>query len=108
MSNKKNGQDSVVVPAPEQGKQKYVFRLFISGVMQNSVQAIENIKNICNTDLKDRYKLEVIDIYQQPEQAVIEQIIVIPTLIIKFPLPERTIIGDLSDHQKVMEVLNIH
>ena len=90
------------------GRQKYILRLFVSGLLQNSVSAIRNINEICNAHLEGRYELDVIDIYQQPDMAVVEQIIVIPVLIIKYPLPERRLIGDLSDVKKVLEVLNIH
>ncbi len=89
-------------------RQKYILRLFVSGLLQNSACAIKNINLICSENLKDRYDLEIIDIYQKPDLAVSEQIIVIPVLIIKYPLPERRLIGDLSDHAKVLEVLNIN
>ena len=85
---------------------KFIFRLFVSGRMHNSIRAIKNFKEICEQFLKGNYELEVIDIYQQPELAINEGIIVVPILIIKRPLPERRIIGDLSDRQKVMDILN--
>ncbi|MEJ7737258.1 MAG: circadian clock KaiB family protein [Chitinophagaceae bacterium] len=92
----------------EAGRPTYVLRLFVTGVLQSSVRAIKNVNHICEKHLKDFYELEIIDIYQQPDLAVKEQIIVIPVLIIKFPLPERRIIGDLSDNEKVLEILNIN
>ena len=84
---------------------EYVLSLFVSGILHNSVRAVKNINQICEQHLKDNYKLEIIDIYQHPDLAVREQIVVIPVMIIKFPLPERRIIGDLSDTQKVLEIL---
>jgi len=89
------------------GGRKYILRLFVSGLLQNSLHAIKNIKQICEEHLKDNYELEIIDIYQQPELAISEQIIVIPVMIIKYPLPERRLIGDLSDVDKILEILNI-
>jgi circadian clock protein KaiB len=86
--------------------QKYILKLFVSGILQNSVRAIKNINQICEQHLKGNYKLEIIDIYQQPNLAIAEQIIVIPVMIIKYPLPERRIIGDLSNVVKVLEILN--
>ena len=53
------------------------------------------------------YKLEIIDVYQQPLMAEIEQIVALPLLIKKFPLPERRLIGDLSDTNKVLKGLGI-
>ncbi len=88
------------------GGPKYILRLFVSGTLQNSVRAIKNITQICEEHLKGIYKLEVIDIYQQPDLAIREQVIVIPVMIIKYPLPERRIIGDLSNVENVLEILN--
>ncbi|HMH33035.1 MAG TPA: circadian clock KaiB family protein [Puia sp.] len=88
------------------GRPDYVLRLFVSGLLQNSARAIKNINQICEQHFKGNYSLEVIDINQQPELALHEQIIVIPVMLIKFPLPERRIIGDLSDSSKVLEILN--
>ena len=84
---------------------EYVLSLFVSGILHNSVRAVRNIKTICEQHFKGNYKLEIIDIYLQPELAMREQIIVIPVMIIKLPLPERRIIGDLSDTDKVLEIL---
>ena len=89
-----------------QGRPKYILRLFVSGMLQNSVRAIRNLNKICEQHLKGDYALEIIDIYQQPELAKSEQIIVIPVMIIKYPLPERRIIGDLSNPERVLEILN--
>ena len=101
LSRKKNGAE-----LRKPGRPKYILRLFISGILQNSVRAIKNLNQICEEHLKDDYELEIIDIYQQPELAIREQIIVIPVMIIKYPLPERRLIGDLSDVEKVLEILN--
>jgi circadian clock protein KaiB len=98
----KNGTRLRVVGGP-----KYILRLYVSGILQNSLRAIKNINQICEHHLKDNYELEIIDIYQQPEFAISEQIIVIPVLIIKYPLPERRLIGDLSDVDKILQILNI-
>lgn len=90
------------------GKQKYILRLFITGVMLNSINAIRNINKICELYLKENYELEIIDIYHHPEIAKIEQIIIIPVLIVKYPKPERRLVGDLSNSEKVLEILNIN
>jgi circadian clock protein KaiB len=89
------------------GTQKYVLKLFVAGMLQNSVRAIKNLSQVCEQYLDENYELSVIDIYQQPELAVAEQIIAIPVLIIKCPFPERRLIGDLSDTEKVLKILNI-
>ena len=86
---------------------EYVLRLFITGATPNSVRAITNIKELCETYLKGRYSLEIIDVYQQTEIAEREQLIALPLLIKKLPLPERRMIGDLSDTEKVLKGLGL-
>ena len=85
----------------------YMLRLFITGASPNSVRALTNIKQICEEHLKGRYSLEIIDVYQQAEIAEKEQLIALPLLIRKKPLPERRLIGDMSDIGKVLKGLEI-
>lgn len=89
------------------GGEKYILKLFVTGILPNSARAVVNIKAICEKYLKGRYELEIIDIYQQPTLALTEDIIAIPVLIKKFPLPEVRLIGDLSDTEKVIKGLYI-
>lgn len=84
--------------------ERYIFQLFVTGILPNSARAIVNINEICEKYLKDKYELEIIDIYQQPSKALTENIIAVPVLIKKFPLPEARLIGDLSDIEKVLEL----
>src|SRR4030043_1879822 len=77
-------------------KQKYVLRLYVAGITPRSREAIRTVTAICEENLKGRYDLEVIDIYQQPILAKGEQIIAAPTLLKKLPLPLRKFIGDMS------------
>jgi circadian clock protein KaiB len=85
----------------------YSLRLFISGSTPRSTRAVANIRSLCEEHLPGRYELEVIDIYQQPEHAVVAQIIAAPTLIKQLPLPLRRFIGNLSDRKKMLVALNI-
>ena len=89
------------------GQAKYVLRLYVSGSTSKSALAVENIKRICEQHLKNRYDLEVIDIYQQPSLAREEQIVAVPTLIKRSPPPLRRLIGDLSDLKKVLFGLDL-
>ena len=86
---------------------KYVLRLYVSGSTSKSAQAVENIKLVCEKHLKNRYDLEVIDIYQQPQLARGEQIVAVPTLIKRLPHPLRRLIGDMSNHEKVLLGLDL-
>lgn len=88
-------------------EQMYILKLFITGLTLKSTKAVNNAKKICEGNLKGRYQLDVIDVYQQPEIAKTEQIIAAPTLVKKLPPPIRKIVGDLSDTEKVMIGLNI-
>ena len=88
-------------------KDHYSFRLFVTGNTPRSTQAIRNVRKICEEELKGRYDLAVIDIYQHPEHVKQEQIVVTPTLVRKRPLPCRKIIGDLSDTKRLLEGLII-
>jgi circadian clock protein KaiB len=94
-------------PTSEMAETKYVLRLFITGATPNSLRAVENLRMICETHLKGRYSLEIFDVYQQQKMAESEQIIALPMLIKKRPLPERRLIGDLSDTEKVLKGLGL-
>lgn len=85
----------------------YVLRLFITGSSPKSALAIQNIRALCDEKLQGRYDLQVVDIYQHPEEVKPEQIIVTPTLLKKLPLPLRKIIGDLSDRERVLVGLDL-
>jgi circadian clock protein KaiB len=89
------------------GTETYVLRLYVTGMTPKSINAIENIRKICEENLKGRYELEVIDIYQNPEYAKKEEIIAAPTLIKKLPLPLRKFIGDMSNTEKILVGLNL-
>ncbi len=81
---------------------KYVLRLFVAGLGPKSVQAIDNIKRICEEYLPGKYQLEVIDIYQYPIFAKDGQIVAAPTLIKELPPPLRKLIGSMSDTERVL------
>jgi len=86
---------------------RYLLKLYVAGQSPRSVSAIANIKRICEEHLQGRYELEVIDLYQQPQLALDEQIIAVPTLIRKLPPPLRRIIGDLSNTERVLVGLDL-
>jgi circadian clock protein KaiB len=85
----------------------YILRLYVTGMTSRSSRAVSNLRAICDDCLEGRYDLEVIDIYQQPVLAKGEQIIAAPTLIRRFPLPMRRIIGDMSNRRRVMAGLDL-
>ena len=85
----------------------YELRLYVAGKTAKSVTALTNLKRYCEEHLKGRYKIEVIDLLEQPQLAEGDQIFAIPTLVRKVPEPIRKIIGDLSNEEKVLVGLNI-
>lgn len=91
----------------EKNSNEFVLRLFITGATPNSTRALTNIKEICERHLKGRYSLEIIDVYQQESIAEAEQLIALPLLIKKQPLPEKRLIGDMSDTNKVLKGLGL-
>ena len=86
---------------------KYSFLLFVSGMSQKSGNAIENLRRICDDHLDGDFTLEIIDIGAQKQAALEYEIIGIPTLIKISPNPKRIILGDLSDKEKVLRILDI-
>ncbi len=96
-----NGKSSI------QNVAEYVLCLFVTGASPNSMRAITNIKEICEVHLKGNYNLEIIDVYQQADIAKREQLVALPMLLRKQPLPEKRLIGDLSDTTKVLNALGL-
>ena len=87
--------------------ERYVLRLYVTGSTARSTRAIANVRRICEDHLKNRYDLEVIDIYQQPMLAKGDQIVAAPTLVKSLPAPLRKLIGDMSDKDRVLMGLDL-
>ena len=82
-------------------------KLYVAGKTPKSIAALQNLKKYCEEYLKGKYKIEVIDLLKDPQLAAGDQILAIPTLVRKVPVPIRKIIGDLSNEEKVLVGLNI-
>ena len=82
-------------------------RLYVTGATPRSRRAITNLRKICDEHLAGRYKLEIVDVYQQPELAREGHIIAAPTLVKSFPLPLRRFIGDMSNTANLLAGLEI-
>ncbi len=83
-------------------------RLYVAGQTPKSVAALANLKKFCEEHLAGKYRLEVIDLVQNPKLARTDQILAIPTLVRRLPAPMRKIIGDLSDREKVLVGFNLN
>lgn len=86
---------------------QYGFRLYVAGHTPNSVRAISNLRRVLETEFKDSYTLQVIDVLKDPLVAENDRILATPTLIRLTPLPSRRVIGDLSDRNKVISGLEL-
>lgn len=93
--------------ADRDSRGKYVLKLYITGMTTRSQQALRNLEKVCREYLADNYELEVIDIYQEPTLAMGDQIVAVPTLIKKLPLPLRRMIGDLSEEDRIVLGLDL-
>ncbi len=82
-------------------------RLYVAGQTPKSLTAFANLKKICDEHLKGKYTIEVIDLCKNPQLAAGDQILAIPTLVRKLPVPIRKIIGDLSNTERVLVGLDI-
>lgn len=82
-------------------------RLYVAGQTAKSLTAFANLKRICEEHLSGRYRIEVIDLIDQPQLAAGDQILALPTLVRKLPQPLRKIIGDLSNTERVLVGLDI-
>ena len=95
--------ESSLSPATE----NFVLRLYIAGQTPKCMRAFANLKRICEQYLADRYQIEMIDLLKDPALARNDQILAVPTLVRRVPVPVRKIIGDLSNTQRVLAGLNV-
>ncbi len=82
-------------------------RLYVIGQTSKSLTAFANLKKMCESHLKGRYRIKVIDLLKQPELAKGDQILAIPTVVRKLPKPVRTVLGTLSDSERVLVGLDL-
>ncbi|MFT3702721.1 MAG: circadian clock KaiB family protein [Agriterribacter sp.] len=87
--------------------ERLILQLFVSGMSQKSMEAVENVKLFCDKYLAGRFELEIIDLYKNPEAASEQQIVFSPSLVKKFPLPKKTLIGTFENTDKIIKALGI-
>jgi circadian clock protein KaiB len=85
----------------------YTLRLYVAGQTKKSLAAFANLKKICEEHLAGRYKIEVIDLMENPQLARGDQILAVPTLVRRLPPPIKKIIGDLSNTERVLVGLDL-
>ncbi len=92
---------------PASERDMWNLRLYVAGQTPKSIAAFANLKKICEEHLKFKYRIEVIDLFQNPQLAKGDQILAVPTLVRKLPVPVRKIIGDLSNTERVLVGLDL-
>jgi len=97
----------MTTPAPPNEPEMWTLRLYVAGQTPKSIAAFANLKVICEEHLAGRYRIEVIDLLENPQLARSDQILAIPTLVRKLPEPVRKIIGDLSNTERVLVGLDL-
>jgi circadian clock protein KaiB len=85
----------------------FKFRLYIADDTMNSSQASANLQALCKTYLSGRHEIEIVDVFKEPQRAILEGIRMTPTLLRLAPLPIRRIVGTLVDTQRVLETLGL-
>lgn len=99
--------DEVRSQGKSQHQEPYHLRLYIAGMTPLSKASITNVKRICEKELAGCYQLQVIDLHQQPQRAKEDEIIAVPTLIRILPEPLHRVVGDLTDDEHVVSMLNL-
>ena len=92
---------------PSENPEVFELRLYVAGQTPKSVTALANLKKMCEEHLAGKYRIEVIDLLEQPQLARGDQILAIPTLVRRLPAPIRKIIGDLSNTERVLVGLDL-
>ena len=106
---KRPGRKSTLraVAASPKAAERWELRLYVAGQTPRSLAAFANLKKICETELRGKYRIEVIDVLAHPERARADQIVAIPTLIRKLPPPIKRLIGDLSNKDRTLVGLEL-
>ncbi len=95
------------VPPEKEKLETFILRLYVAGQTPRSITALANLKKICEEHLAGRYQIQVVDLLENPQLASGDQILAIPTLVRKLPVPVRKIIGDLSNTEHVLIGLDL-
>ncbi len=93
--------------SPAKPDEIWNLRLYVAGQTERAVAAFANLKKLCEEHLKYKYSIEVIDLLKNPQLARGDQILAVPTLVRKLPVPVRKIIGDLSNTERVLVGLDL-
>jgi circadian clock protein KaiB len=105
MTGARNADAGAEVPAP--ASETWELRLYVTGRSPSCLRAIENLRLACELHLAGRYRIEVVDLLENPRLAADDQILAAPTLVRRYPPPVRKIVGDLSDTDRLLAGLQL-
>ena len=91
----------------QEAQEKWLLKLYVAGQTPKSVAAFANLKRLCETHLKGKYEIEVVDLLVNPTLAKGDQIVAVPSLVRQLPPPVKKIIGDLANEEKVLVGLDL-
>jgi circadian clock protein KaiB len=91
----------------DQVQAEIVLHLYVAGTNARSLRAVERVSRLCEAHLSGRYRLDVVDIYQDPGAAEREQVIAAPTLVRSLPTPRRYVVGDMADEGRLLATLGV-
>lgn len=103
MSPSKTPEVTRTAPPPD----RFLLRLFVAGMTPRSTLAVANIRALCERYLRGAYELDVVNLYETPASAASDQIVAAPTCVRRFPLPQRRIVGDMSNAERVITGLQL-
>lgn len=86
---------------------EWELRLYVAGNTPNSIAAFSNLQQLCEEHMGGRYRIEIIDLFENPQLAQGDQIVAVPTLVRRLPTPIKKIIGDLSNTERVLVGLDL-
>jgi circadian clock protein KaiB len=87
--------------------ERYALTLFVSGASEASANAIANVRELCDAHLAGRHDLNIVDLHQEPTMAKQHNVLATPTLVKDHPMPLRMLVGDMSDHAKILAALDV-
>jgi circadian clock protein KaiB len=90
-----------------EARQMWDLRLYVTGQSPKCLRAIENLRRACEEHLAGRYRIEIVDLLENPRLAAEDQILAVPTVVRKLPAPIRKLVGDLSDTDRLLVGLQL-
>ena len=84
-----------------------LLRLYVAGEAPNSVQALRNLKTLCEHHCDGQFSIDIVDVLLSPERAWEEGVIVTPMTMRLSPEPAVQLVGNLSNSEQVIQVLGL-